>query len=398
LKHFDNVFGFVTQKSVCLRLIIGVCDRVLRITEINESSQLYELKNKWNEVLKNSEDNNVFLTWEFLSTYWKHFGKGKQLKVLLIEDDKGIVGVAPLRQSRYNFGNIVGYNVIEPLAYGGADYTGLIFSVDKSKECLDSVLNHLVHHGNWNFVYLYDLPENTSLKKLLPAESTKSIPKFDFSLGRKCPYLPLPNSKEVFLASLDSKLKKDMRRCLKNLERDHGEVELKRYDQLGSIENAMEHFFRLHQKRWNSKFMAGVFNTQEIRDFYIDTANQLISKGWFALYFLTVKGKPIAAQYCIEYGQKMNYVLGGFDVEFAEYSIGNLLTLKIVEYCIDKNLIEFDFLKGEESYKFRWTNQYRTNFGIRFINRNFTSSFIDRSLGLIKQTRVDRLFKKHLNI
>jgi CelD/BcsL family acetyltransferase involved in cellulose biosynthesis len=368
---------------------------LLHVTEINENSQFCDLKNEWNEVLNKSEDNNVFLTWEFLSTYWKHFEKGKQLKVLLLEDEKGIVGIAPFRQSRYNFGKILGYNVIEPLAYGGADYTGLIFA-EKTQECFNLVLNHLVKHGNWNFVYLFDLPGNSSIQKLLPANSTKDVPKFELLPGRVCPYLPLPDSKELFMDSLDSKLRKDIRRCVKNLERDHGEVELKRYDQLGSIENAMDNFFRLHQKRWNSKFMTGVFNTQEIRNFYIDTANQLISKGWFALYFLTVKGKPIAAQYCIEYGQKMNYVLGGFDVEFSEYGIGNLLTFKIIENCIEKNLTEFDFLKGEESYKFRWTQQFRKNFGVRFVNNNFASSFINGSLGLLKQARVDRIFKNRL--
>src|SRR3990170_7916708 len=108
---------------------------MLRITEINDTKRFFELKNEWNKVLEKSKDNNVFLTWEFLFTFWNHFGSGKKLRILVIEDKKEIIAIAPLRQSRYSFGPLLGYNVIEPLGYRGADYTGLILT-ERQQECL----------------------------------------------------------------------------------------------------------------------------------------------------------------------------------------------------------------------------------------------------------------------
>lgn len=43
----------------------------------------------WDDLLKRSIDNNVFLTWEWLSAWWKHYGAGKRLLLVIVtEDDK----------------------------------------------------------------------------------------------------------------------------------------------------------------------------------------------------------------------------------------------------------------------------------------------------------------------
>ena len=368
---------------------------MLSITEINSIDEFFELQDNWNRVLEKSKDNNVFLTWEFLSTFWNHFGGGKKLRILVTEDKNEIIAIAPLRQSRYNFGRLFGYNVIEPLGYRGADYTGLILT-ERLTECFQLLLNYLTEDDDWDFIYLLDLPGTSTIHELLPTES-KYTPRIELTSGIVCPFITLPESNDVFMQSLDKNLRKDLERCMRNLEKDYQKVEIKRYEALGSVEEGMDIFFELHQKRWKSKGTKGAFSSQEARDFSVDVANKFADRGWLALYFLTVKDEPIAAQYCHEYGQKMYYCLGGFDIEYSKYSVGNLLTVKIIEDCIKRKLREYDFLKGNESYKLRWTTQYRTNFGIRFVNNKFTSRLYGRGMRLSKSIGIDRILGKHLN-
>jgi hypothetical protein len=123
-------------------------------TEINETNQFLELGHEWNKVLERSRDINIFLAWEYLSTYWRHFGKEKNLRILCIEDKNEIIAIAPLRQSRFGFASPLGYEVIEPLGYRGlmperADYTGLILA-EREAECLQLFLNYLVEHDDWD--------------------------------------------------------------------------------------------------------------------------------------------------------------------------------------------------------------------------------------------------------
>jgi CelD/BcsL family acetyltransferase involved in cellulose biosynthesis len=232
--------------------------------------------------------------------------------------------------------------------------------------------------------------------ELLPKDSGH-IPKYQLIPGTICPFISLPESNDSFLHSIDSNLWKNIRRSMRNLEKDYGKAEMIKYDELGSVEKGMDIFFELHQKRWESKLMKGTFRRKEYRDFFTDTANQFANNGWLALYFLTVKDEPIAAQYCIEFGQKMYYVLGGFDTMYYKYSIGDLLTSKVIEYCIKKKIREYDFMRGNEPYKFRWTRQYRRNFGIRFVNSKFTSELYNSGIKLLKQTKLDGILGKYLD-
>ena len=142
--------------------------------------------------------------------------------------------------------------------------------------------------------------------------------------------------------------------------------------------------------------MPGFFKNQYIKDIFVEIAEGFSERGWLALYFLMVEEEPVAAQFCAEYNQKMLYFLGGFDVEFSKYSVGNLITAKIIEACIKRGVKEYDFLKGAESYKFRWTKQFRRNYGFRFTNGRAVSFLSGRAMKLVKLANVDSHLKTHL--
>ena len=73
---------------------------ILKVTEVNE---FQSFQDKWNDSLNKSLDNNVFSTWEWLSTWWKHFGKAKRLVILLIEEKNEVLAIAPFMHSKRNF-------------------------------------------------------------------------------------------------------------------------------------------------------------------------------------------------------------------------------------------------------------------------------------------------------
>lgn len=371
---------------------------VLSIREISSRGQFMEMNREWDDVLERCKDRNIFLTWEYLSTYWKHFGNGKRLRILVIEDTGNIIAIAPLRQSRYGSLGPLGYDVIEPLGYRGltpegADYTGLILT-EREAECTELFMKHLLGDVSWDFMYLMDVPDTSKDPTLLASIARQLSLKFELERGAMCPYIPIPRSLDVFLNTLSPKFRKNLRRCMSNLEKNCGKVKLVKYDELGSIEESMQVFFDLHQKRWKLKRKPGVFDTQEIRDFYLDVAKRFANSGWLALYFLTVNDEPIATQYCFEYKQRMYYTLGGFEPNYSEYSVGNLVTLKVIEKCIEKGIEEYDLLKGGETYKSRFTAKYRSNLGIRLANKRLISNFYHYGIRTLKRTKMNRLLDK----
>src|SRR5438445_12305165 len=73
----------------------------MRIERISSELEFRALQQEWNAVLQKSPGNTVFLTWEWIASWWSAYGAGKQLLVLVARDPNGIcLGIAPLYVER----------------------------------------------------------------------------------------------------------------------------------------------------------------------------------------------------------------------------------------------------------------------------------------------------------
>src|SRR5439155_161431 len=70
----------------------------MKIVEIRGEMEFGQLKREWETLLADSASATIFLTWEWLSTWWSCYGKPGELRILLAYDDSGTLrGIAPLR-------------------------------------------------------------------------------------------------------------------------------------------------------------------------------------------------------------------------------------------------------------------------------------------------------------
>jgi hypothetical protein len=75
--------------------------RDLTVRLIDSQAALEGLAVPWRDLQRRAAQRNVFLTWEWLSSWWRFEGSNHSLYVLAIEDAGGtLVGVAPLMLSR----------------------------------------------------------------------------------------------------------------------------------------------------------------------------------------------------------------------------------------------------------------------------------------------------------
>ena len=76
----------------------------LAIEEVNNIEEFQALKEQWNLLLEQCSDNNIFLAWEWLFTWWQYFGNDKKLRILLIKEGNNIIGIAPFMLTTYREG------------------------------------------------------------------------------------------------------------------------------------------------------------------------------------------------------------------------------------------------------------------------------------------------------
>ena len=336
---------------------------------VREFEDFETLKPFWDTLLKESLFGaTIFSTWEWQSTWWRHFGKKGKLMILAVEDKNNIIGISPLMFSKYKlpvFGNV---NKIEFISSKESDYSSFIFQ-QRGQECARLILDYLVKRKNsWDLIELKEIPEN--LKKPDLVQTLRSIETklhFKAKVCNLCPYLTLPLSFDSLRKNLYSRMQRNLKRRLKKICKDH-RVQFMRFDEFGfSPKEAIATLFKLNSARWTSKNLPGA-NVNY--DFHFDLAETLASRGWLGLYFLVADDVPVSAEYTFEYGRKIYAYLSGFDPDFSKYSVGHLAVLFLLERAIRHGFAEYDMLRGAEPYKLNWSNSWRKNYEVRLSKRN----------------------------
>lgn len=294
----------------------------------------------------------------------------------MVAQEKGeILGIAPLTLSKYSFLHLGKLHKIEFIGSPHSDYNNFIL-LKKEKECLKLFLNRLMEFSDWDLLELRDIREGSVSVNVLQDVCDSQSSKLKLKVGTLCPYINLPVSMEVFVNCLSRNMRRNLRKRMRKL-REKYKVEVKTQCDFGSVKEAMEIFFNLHQKRWRSKGKPGAFASKAFCAFHLDLAGIFDKKGWLALYFLTVDDEPVAAVYSFDYNQKKYGYLTGFDPDFGRYGVGNLLKMYVVEECIRKGFREYDLTRDLEPYKADWATGVRKNFVARMVHKGLYAKMYD---------------------
>jgi len=348
----------------------------LVIRKVTDTNEFESLRGIWDELLEKSPDRNIYLTWEWLFTWWNYWAEGKELSILLIEKEGKPIGAAPLMKSQCGKGPLK-FSILESIGMPMSDYGGIILTADKAdkKEALLALINYLESEiVDYNTVIrLSQIPEDSDafllIKQLCPPLSSLFIGKRVICLS---PYIPLTTTWDEYFLSFSRKRRGNLRRALKQLKQKYN-VKYEKYDAVSEVKYGVDEFLKLKQKRLESKKLRSIWYDQRTRDFYIDVASAFAQRGWLSLSLLTADGKPLSAVYGFRYDGRFYYTNTAFAPEYSEYSPGNLHIMYLIEDTFGNGLREFDFLRGDEAYKLMWTKMARSNFELMIIKKTFVA-------------------------
>jgi CelD/BcsL family acetyltransferase involved in cellulose biosynthesis len=344
---------------------------MLAIDAITDAAGLAGLKAEWQSLADRSPDATLFQTWEWQATWWRHFGRGR-LWLLTARDDGALVGLAPLYISPYHG---LPLRRVSFLGTGASDYLDFLTLPEHGTACREAFFEYLARHRNaWDFVDLQQCREGT-----LTAGAASELPDGLQAMvlpQETCPYVPLPGDWEGFAAGLGKKLRGNIGYYRRLLAREFS-VECETITN-GELAVTMEELFQLHQRRWRRRGLPGAFAHPRARRFHAEVAGKLLERGWLRLHRLRLDGTTRAALYCFRHGTKGYYYLGGFEPSLARYSLGTVLTAHAIEDAIATGAEEFDFLRGDEPYKYAWKPQERRNLQLLIWKESFPSCLTPR--------------------
>lgn len=328
--------------------------------------EFLDARTVWNDTLRRSTDNHIFLTWEWLTNWWRHYGDKRKFLLITVSDGKRIVAAAPLMSSRYKLYGLQ-LRKIEFIGTPASDYHSFLLT-DRKPEYAKIMIEYADHVApEWDCIELQEVPENSETAKIIRTTSKEPLG-LEERIQNLCPFIPLPNTFEDYLRRLGSSWRRNLRRWERKL-RQNFKIDFNIHNDIDTVNDSMKIVFDLHQKRWQSRKEPGAFSDQRFYDFHLDVAQSFAERGWLTLNILTLNDEPVAAGYSFEYTQKLFCYLSGFDPHLSEYHVGHLRHMYLIKHCIENGLKEYDFLRGVESYKRLWKSFIRRNLQVRATKR-----------------------------
>ena len=325
------------------------------VREVRTPAEWDRCEEDWRRIAETSPHATVFQTWEWARAWWQHFGGRRRLWVLRFAQNGDTLGFAPLFLPPPG----APLRVARFIGTGGSDYLDLLAAPGHEADVSRAFRAFLgTRVGDWDWADLQQVrPEAAIAQEAGDGAGPVRVARWP---GETCPFLALPADWEAFRKGLGKKLRGNIgyyERAAEKLYAVHG-----RLATAETLEADLEAFFELHQRRWNRRWLPGAFAARAARGFHADVAGRLLSRGWLRLHTLSLDGTVQAALYCFQFGGRCAYYLGGFEPEHARLSLGTILTARAIRHAIEADgAREFDFLRGDEPYKYGWGAQDRFN-------------------------------------
>ena len=193
------------------------------------------------------------------------------------------------------------------------------------------------HHGS--SVYLDSLPLEAIATVEEAVRAAGGLP--STSQHETAAVLDLPASYDDWLASIGKKERHEVRRKRRRFVAEFGDIEIVPH---GS--EAITMFCAMHRTSQGDK---GMFMTGEMQSYFED----LLDTGGATIHTLVCDGIPRANAFGFETDDGYYYYNSAYDVDAAMASPGIVLLASMIEAQIARGAGTFDFLKGDERYKFR---------------------------------------------
>ncbi len=329
----------------------------LQTADLRSAAGLAALETEWQTLAASCAEATVFQTWEWNAAWWKHFGKGgRRLRLVTFRDADGtLVGLAPLMTS---FWYTTPLRRLSFLGTGTSDYLDVVAAPGWEHEVAQSLYEYLENTGGWQITDFQQLRAGSLLRSdLPPPESHLTV--LD-ALGEACPFLPLPPDWDTLLRGLGKKTRANVGYYDRALAKVY-EVEIGPVTDEAQLDGELTRLFELHARRWNQRWLPGVFAGKRVQAFHRDAARRLLGRNWLRLFRLRLDGETQASLYCFGYGDRLCYYQGGFEPTLARLSLGTVLTARAMQTAIAEGREVFDFLRGDEPYKAKWTGHSHCN-------------------------------------
>ena len=321
---------------------------------------LVEFKDAWNQILEESISQVPFLAFEYLQAWWETRGGGEwpqdsELVIITATENDQLIGVAPF----FFANNLDGKPA---LMFVGAievsDFLDFLVRPENLDEFVAGLLDFLDISDAlppWEVLDLHNILEDSPSLSVLAAEAQRRGWNHQQVRLQPSPFIPLPGDFDTYLAQIDKKQRHEIRRKLRNVEQSLVVPDYSIVADVESLTAETQAFIDMMAQDPSKK----AFLTDAMVEHLHKTAQVAFDNGWLHLSFFTLDGNKAAGNFSFIYNKRLWLYNSAWEWDYREFSPGWILLTHLLQWATENGIEEFDFMRGDETYKYKFGGQDR---------------------------------------
>ncbi len=328
---------------------------------LEDTAAFSRLEPVWNTLVESSSSGRCHSTYEWLFTWWKHFGGRNRLLLLVAAEHGTPVALAPLYIAHDT-------NVLHFLGQGLSDYADLIVPCGRQDITDQLVTAILSHRDMWSGLDLEEIPEDSpnarTLDRLREGRTGAA-----WQNTVRCPYLPIAGTWDAFYETLGKGFRHEVRNKLNRWNAMHrGEAAdsaLQYLDVRGVESGLFDEMVALSAERQRADGHRSPLLNHPDQEFLREVLPLMGTHGQLRVGELRGEGELLAFMLAFYWQGVASTWNTQYKPLYASYSPGRLMLVRFAEQRFSEGCRELDFMRGEEQYKFEWTSHFRMNLALR---------------------------------
>lgn len=333
----------------------------MKIATFSNDDVFAVLKSEWNDLVKRSMSSRIFSTWEWQSTWWSIYCPGELWIITFRDDQDRLVGIAPWFAQLSEAGRTIhSIGCVEV-----TDYVDLIVDAKFTRPVFESLAGYMVQNRQkFDLLDLCNIPEDSPTHNELPSILRQQGFNIEIKNQEVCPIIELPAQWDDYLEGLDKKNRHELRRKIRRLEGSDEQVRWYIVDQSHNLDVEFERFLGLMASSQYDK--ARFLQDPQNARFFASIVSTAYRNNWLQLSILEINQQPAAGYLNFVYNDTVQvYNSGLAPDQFGHLSPGIVLLAYGIQHAIGSGYKTFDFLRGNEAYKYRLGGKDKQLFMIR---------------------------------
>lgn len=320
------------------------------------------LKPEWNILLKNSITDTPFSTFEWHFNWWNAYQPGDLWILTFRDNDESLRGIASFFiETTEDAQRIVHFVGCEDVT----DYLDVLVDKDHRDAVYNALADALIEHKDmFDSLDLCNIPAESPTYTDFPSLLSGKGFMAKTTVQEVCPVIPLPENFDGYLELLDKKQRKEVQRKLRRAKGAGDSLNWYIVNGEHDLDSEVDKFLDLMASSHPEK--AKFLEDEQHVTFFKSIVPAAAEAGWLQMNFLELMGDPVAAYVNFDYNdQILVYNSGLAPQKAAALSPGIVLLSYNIEHAIEQKRETFDFLRGDEQYKYKMGGQNTEIFNLK---------------------------------